>query len=160
MKHISVEELKPVAKVVASPLVSRADVRRGRLERFAALLDAYIAPVRPFSQLEALTERELRSLRSDSSPLSVAFSDPVLRSQGLESDAYLDAVAFFDLSAREAHHLLCDCHYPTRRPAAQLIATRARSLAAHSRRAVFWMTLGEKIQKVFNFLPRAGIRIA
>lgn len=150
MKHVSVEELKPVATVVSSPSVSRADVRRGRLERFAALLDAYFAPVQLFTQLEVLTERELRSLRSDCSPLTVAFSDPVLRSQGLESDAYLDAVAFFDLSAREAHHLLCDCHYLTRRPAAQLIATRARSLAGRSRSAIFWLSLREKIQNVLR----------
>ncbi len=151
MKHAAVEELKPIASVVSSPSVSRVDVRRDRLERFATLLEAHNASVRLFTQLEALTERELRSLRSDCSPLTVAFSDPVLRSQGLKSDAYIDAVAFFDITAREAHYLLCDCHYVTRHPSSQLIATRARSLADHSRSTVFWLALREKIQRALTF---------
>jgi hypothetical protein len=48
-------------------------------------------------------------LRADDSPLTVAYADPVLRASGLESDRLGDAMAFFELSERQAHRLLCSC---------------------------------------------------
>jgi hypothetical protein len=49
-------------------------------------------------------------MREDDSPISVAFSDPVLRFQGMADDTYGEAKRFFDLTDRELHHILCHCH--------------------------------------------------
>lgn len=130
MKHTTFDELKPIADVVALPTGSRDDIRRDRLERFASLLEAHRDPICLFNQLEYISRSALRLLRSDSSPLAIAFADPVLRSQGLRSDSYGDAVEFFDLTSREAHHLLCDCHYSSRHVSSEMIASRVRSLAS------------------------------
>jgi hypothetical protein len=58
-----------------------------------------------------LPEQEWIGLRSDDSALIVAAEDPVLRDEGLKSDRLGDVMAFFDLSAHQAHYLLCDCNY-------------------------------------------------
>jgi len=138
MKHSSVEELKPVATITSVPSLSRAELRVARLQRFASLLEAYDAEVSLFTRVEYMDNHEANSLRSDRSPLAVAFADPMLRMQGLKSDVYKDATEFFDLTAHEAHHLLCDCHYLTRKPSSSLVAARVRSLARRSKVAVFW----------------------
>ncbi|HEX2479197.1 MAG TPA: hypothetical protein VHK45_07945, partial [Geminicoccaceae bacterium] len=66
--------------------------------------------------------------RADDSALSVAFADPVLREQGLESDRVGDAVRFFELSHWEIHQLVCSCHYG-RTMAAGTAALRVRAIA-------------------------------
>lgn len=129
MKHTPFDELKPVATVVSPPAVSPAEIRRERLERLATVLESHRGPVRLFRQLEFMSSAERESLRGDSSPLAIAFSDPVLRSQGLKGDTYGDAIEFFNLSSSEAHHLLCDCHYSMHQASPDMIAARARSLA-------------------------------
>jgi hypothetical protein len=50
-------------------------------------------------------------MRGDSSPISVAFEDPVLRATGLESDSYGEAKRFFELSDRQLHEIICYCHF-------------------------------------------------
>ena len=54
--------------------------------------------------------------------------DPVLRRDGLASDRLGDAMAFFELSNRQAHRLFCDCHYSGNMTGAGL-AARLRRLA-------------------------------
>lgn len=109
MEHKRVDQLRSVADV-ASQLPKEMLTRRERLERWADLLDRD-----PLRRLHSLGEIEFQpvdrrhQLRADDSPLSVAFADPVLRSQGLASDRLGDATAFFGLSEGDAHRVLCSC---------------------------------------------------
>jgi len=109
MEHKRVDQLRSVADV-ASHLPKEILTRRERLERWADLLERD-----PLQRLSSLGEIEFQPaesrhlLRADNSPLTVAFSDPVLRSQGLASDRLGDATAFFGLSDADAHRVLCSC---------------------------------------------------
>jgi hypothetical protein len=58
----------------------------------------------------------------------VAFEDPVLRAAGLRGDRVGDAGAFFDLSHRELHRLVCYCHHG-RTVSPGTVATRLRMIA-------------------------------
>jgi hypothetical protein len=49
-------------------------------------------------------------LCADDSPLSVAFGYPRLRAEGLGGDTIGDATAFFGISERELHYIVCFCH--------------------------------------------------
>ena len=40
----------------------------------------------------------------------MAFADPVLRLQGMQSDTYGEAKRFFELSDRALHNIVCYCH--------------------------------------------------
>jgi hypothetical protein len=62
-------------------------------------------------------------MRSDGSPISVAFADPVLRAAGLENDSYGEAKRFFELTDRQLHKIICYCHFG---------ATVNAATAAHS----------------------------
>ncbi|WP_201861379.1 hypothetical protein [Microvirga soli] len=53
--------------------------------------------------------RQRDVLRADNSALTVAFEDPVLRDEGLQSDTLADAITFFGLSECDAHYVLCSC---------------------------------------------------
>jgi len=150
MEHASVQELTPVATVSSSPPVGRADVRHERLTRWGALLDAHNSNVSLLSRVEYMDEEEVRSLRSDCSPLTVAFADPIFRGQGLSGDTYRDAVEFFSLTRDEAHHLLCDCHYLSRRPSSLIVAMRARQFAHRSKLVVAWQTFRAKVRNLFG----------
>lgn len=129
MKHNTFEELRSLAKVTKVYRPSPWEVRRERLLRMAALVEATERPVRLFHQLEFMSDGDRHFLRSPDSPLSVAFADPVLREQGLDGEDYRAAVEFFDLSPNEAHQILCDCHYAGHKPTQQMIASRIRSIA-------------------------------
>jgi len=110
MEYKSLDEIRQVAEVVpvASPKLSR----RERLERWATLLlrdpNRWLTPL---MRVEYLPEAERLAARSDNSPLTVAFQDPVLRENGLAGDRIGDGANFFELSSQQAHYLLCDCHY-------------------------------------------------
>ncbi len=86
MKLKTLEELKRVAEV-RPPLTRDRMSKRRRLERWAEVLE--LAPQR---HLRSLNETEYASrpqrcaLREDNSPLTVAFQDPVLHAEGLQSD--------------------------------------------------------------------------
>ena len=126
MKLKTFEELKQVAEV--RPPVTRDRMsKRQRLERWAEVLER--APqryLRSLFETEYMSPRRRYALREDNSPLTVAFEDPVLRAEGLESDRYGDALKFFELSDGELHHIVCYCHLgPTMAPRA--VATRVRS---------------------------------
>ena len=131
MKLKTLEELKQVAEV-RPPLTRDRMSKRQRLERWAEVLE--LAPQR---HLRSLYETEYGSrqrryaLRQDNSPLTVAFQDPVLHAEGLQSDRYGDALKFFKLSDGELHHIVCYCHHgPTMAPRA--VATRVRSAAGRT----------------------------
>ena len=100
-----------------------------RLERWATLLARH--PGRHLSSLEEIeygTVSEQQAKRADDSALSVAFADPVLREEGLESDRVGDAARFFELSHWEIHQLACSCHYG-RTMSAGTAALRVRAIA-------------------------------
>jgi hypothetical protein len=143
MQHRPLDEIKNEATVIAVAPQSHEPsrvLRRERLERFAAVLERHDGPVKLFSQIEYLPETERLLLRSDESPLTIAYRDPVLREQGLASDCLGDAIAFFDLTQREAHQVLCDCHF-SGAVTPGMMAARVRSIARR-------MTIGEAWAKV------------
>jgi hypothetical protein len=109
--------------------MSRPLAKHERLERWAMLLARY--PERQLASVEEVeygTVRQQQAKRADDSALSVAFADPVLREQGLESDRVGDAVRFFELSHWEIHQLVCSCHYG-RTMEAGTAAVRVRAMA-------------------------------
>lgn len=130
MEHKPLDDIMRVARAVPAdtPDPHRPLTRRERLERWADVLDAHEGPVRPLMHIEYLTEEERMRLRGESTPLTVAFNDPVLRQEGLTSDRYGDALTFFQVTEYEAHHLLCDCHYGGTMTA-QSVASRVRATA-------------------------------
>jgi hypothetical protein len=128
MKQRSLDEIRRIAEVVTvGPETARAR-RRERLERFAFLLESYDGPLKLFSQVEFLPERDRVKARGDNSPLTVAFQDPIFKAWGLADDRWGEAIQFFGLTANEAHYLLCDCHYD-RHVNGRMIASRTRLIA-------------------------------
>jgi hypothetical protein len=126
MKHTTLDELKTVAEVESGefgPALSREE----RLARWAELLER--KPERLLSTLSG-TEYQptLRrhAMRSENSPLSVAFEDPVLRAAGLKDDTYGEAKRFFDVSDWQLHEIVCYCHFGMTMTA----ATAARQVKA------------------------------
>ena len=110
MKHQSLEQLRNLGAVETDyqPAMSR----RERLERWAELLEKV-----PDRQLTTLQEtehqsREIRAMmRADTSPISVAFADPILRAAGLQNDTYGEAKRFFEMTDRQLHNVTCYCHF-------------------------------------------------
>ena len=136
MKLKTLEDLKQVAEV-RPPLTRDRMSKRQRLERWAEVLE--LAPQRHLRSLyetEYTSPRRRYALRQENSPLTVAFQDPVLRGEGLQSDRYGDALKFFKLSDGELHHIVCYCHHgPTMAPKA--VARRARAAAGKMERKSF-----------------------
>ncbi len=135
-------QLKPLAELkrVAEgrpPLAHDRMSKRQRLARWAEVLE--LAPQRYLHSLfetEYMWPRRRYALREDNSPLTVAFEDPVLRAEGLESDRYGDALKFFELSDDELHHIVCYCdHGSTMSPEA--VAHSVRAAAGQTERKSF-----------------------
>lgn len=109
MRHHPLAEVQTRARVQeAEPALTR----RQRLQRWAELLlREDERPLRPLSFVEFYAPAERRRLRTDHSPLAVAYADPVLRNAGLDGDSLGHGQDFFGLSDRDTHYLLCDCHW-------------------------------------------------
>lgn len=133
MERRAIQELARKARVYG-PEYAEWALRRRRLERLAELLESTEGPVRLFSTMECYSKRERLALRLERSPLSLAWQDAQFRRDGLRGDSVGEGMAYFNLSMREAHGLLCDCGYGGmalfRTPLARLVAQRARRLAA------------------------------
>jgi hypothetical protein len=143
MKYRTLEEVTKIAGVEPVAKPREAPPRCARLERLAQLLDAHDGRIRLFSMMEYVPVRERVKLRQDESPLSIAYRDPQLRQQGLNGDRLGDAIAFFDLSMREAHHLFCDCNYSGAiTPGA--VAMRARQLAQKRTLSQIWRDMRQR----------------
>ena len=129
MEYKTLGELAGRADIRLEPaFMSMPMAKHERLERWAMLLARN--PERQLSSVEEIeygTVREQQAKRADKSALSVAFADPVLREQGLESDRVGDAARFFELSHWEIHQLVCSCHYG-RRMSAGAAALRVRAI--------------------------------
>lgn len=109
MEHQTRERLHRIADVHVN--MRRALTRDERLARWVELLEKT-----PDRCLNTLTETEYQPaakrdrMRSDDSPLTVAFEDSVLRADGLGGDTYGDTKRFFELSDLDMHQLVCSCH--------------------------------------------------
>ena len=135
MKHQNIDELGAVAEIV--PFETRKKLsRRERLERWAEILDRRPGRLSALTRIEYMMPVDRREARADNSPLEVAYRDPVLREDGLTGDRLGDAMAFFELSDRQAHRLFCDCHYSGSMTGSGL-AVRLRRLAQGGLRAWF-----------------------
>lgn len=108
MEHKPVDVLRGLADVHGGGL--RLLSRRERLERWAEVLEREPERrLRALGEIEFVPKAQRPALRADHSPLAVAYADPVLRAAGLGGDRLGDAMAFFELSERQAHRLLCSC---------------------------------------------------
>lgn len=135
MKHQNIDELGAVAEIVPFE-IRRKLSRRERLERWADVLDDNPGKLNALARIEYMRPAERPQARVANSPLEVAFNDPVLREGGLTGDRLGDAMAFFELSDRQAHRLFCDCHYAGSMTGAGL-AVRLRRIAQGGWRAWF-----------------------
>lgn len=142
MKHQHLDDLH--GRVQSTPFGAPGMTRRERLERWATVLERHDGPVVPLLRIEYLPEAERIQARRDGSPLAVAFADPVLRAEGLESDRLGDITSFFDLSPDEAHHLFCDCHYHGTMTSKR-VASGLRRLARGSMLRVLWEGMSRMI---------------
>ncbi|MDL2402573.1 hypothetical protein [Rhizobium mayense] len=141
MKQHARDDLQKIAKV-DQDFLNREMSRTQRLERWIDLLERS-----PRQFLSTLRETEFQpsetraAMRTDSSPISVAFADPVLRAAGLENDSYGEAKRFFELTDHELHGIVCYCHFGetvsssvVARSIRPLLAGRPPSLFARLRR--------------------------
>jgi hypothetical protein len=122
MKHHALEKLQSVAEV-DQDYPHQAMSRDERLERWAQGLEQ--KPERRLAtlhQTEYQPARERTAMRSEGSPISVAFEDSVFRAAGLKDDTYGEAKRFFELSDRQLHKITCYCHFG---------ATVSAAMAAH-----------------------------
>ena len=109
MEHKPLSELSHVADLKPSRVHVLS--KRERLDRWAELLEREPDRLlRTLDEIEWKPKAVRRVMRADNSALSVAFSDPVLRTAGLVSDRFGDAVNFFQISEHDAHIVLCSCH--------------------------------------------------
>lgn len=109
MEHKPLSELTHVADLNPTrvPVMSKRD----RLDRWAELLEGEPDRLlRTLDEIEWKPRAERRVMRADNSALTVAYSDPVLKTAGLLSDRFGDAVEFFQISEHDAHIVLCSCH--------------------------------------------------
>jgi len=135
MKHQSIDQLGAVAEIVQFEPQEKM-TRRQRLERWADMLDRNPGKLNALARIEHMSPTERPQARVENSPLEIAFKDAMLREDGLTGDRLGDAMAFFGLSDRQAHRLLCDCHYSGSMTGAGL-ATRVRRIAQGGWRAWF-----------------------
>lgn len=129
MQHQDLDRIQGVKSL--EPMFGRTAKmsRAERLKRWADLLDAQAGrPLRALEDVEYVGPAVRREMRKDDSPLTVAFADPVLRADGLAGDRLGQAMDYFSLSERQAHWLLCDCHYGGRMTSSE-VASRVRDEA-------------------------------
>lgn len=111
-----------------------------RLDRWASLLEAESGDICLLERTEYELPHLRKALRGDFSPLTVAFSDPVLRFHGLNGERYGDAKIFFRMNNHRLHRIVCACSYYNRRsvPAAEIaIKVRRAASVARWKEAIF-----------------------
>jgi hypothetical protein len=107
MRYQDVEQIAGSTEILTAPILSR----RERLERWAEVLKHQPGSMRAIPEVEFGSRSTRNARRSDGSPLSVAYADPVLRVAGLRGDRIGDAAEFFGLSHGQLHFLVCSCHH-------------------------------------------------
>lgn len=135
MKHKSFDQLEAEAQILTSVADAPVMSHRERLARWITLLERD-----PWRVLTALRDTEFvvpavrDEMRADNSPITVAYEDPVLRSQGLKGDAYADARRFFSLTDEQLHDVVCHC-WSGRTMMAGRAAHRVRMISLRPSRA-------------------------
>ena len=139
MKQKSLQELRDVAEVRS--VLDYEMSKQERLMRWADLLEENShQSLRSLYETEYASLRNRAAMREDHSPLTVAFEDPLLRAQGLQSDSYGDAIKFFGLSDGDLHYVVCYCLYGhTMTP--KTVALRVRALARKASRRAIWQRM-------------------
>jgi hypothetical protein len=130
MEHRTLQEISAVSVTAPVMEAARAMTRREKLEHWATLIERHEGELRPLNGIEFLSRDKRKILRDDKSPLALAYQDPIFRAQRLKSDQLGDGMAFFELTAREAHCLLCECHWVRNIPGRSL-ARQVRFAARH-----------------------------
>ncbi len=135
MEHKTLDKIRDVADILPDwlaphPQSNRPLTKSERLYRWAAALERQGGRrLRTLFEIEYAPPLERSGLRADDSLLTVAYNDPQLRAEGLAGDRVGDAVAFFGVSERELHDIVCFCHHgPT--IAADTAAAQIRAAAA------------------------------
>lgn len=125
MEHRALEEIQRIAQVV--PVHRAVMTRRDKLAHWATILEQADRPLKALMRVEFLPVDERYALRGDDTPLALAYADPTFREQGLAGDRLGEVMSFFELSHRDAHYLLCDCHFHGTMTS-RSVAARVRSL--------------------------------
>jgi hypothetical protein len=149
MKHQNPDELVQKAEILTSVDGLAKMSRRERLERWASALERHGGPLNALRQIEYLSPEELRAYRAPGTPLTVAFADPVLRDEGLAGDRLGEAMDFFAMTEKDAHELLCDCHYYGAMTGAGL----GRQVRRYARRGAFYAACK---RAVYSLLGRSA----
>src|SRR4029077_19818670 len=111
MLHKSRDQIRDVVEMLPSYLRAGPLSKRERLETWAEALERGGGRrLRTLYEIEYAPADMRAGLRADDSPLSVAFGYPRLRTEGLAGDTIGDAAAFFGISERELHYIVCYCH--------------------------------------------------
>ena len=131
MEHKTRDQIRDVSNILPSYFEARPLSKRERLELWVEALERDGARrLRTLFEIEYAPAAKRARLRADDSPLSVAFSEPRLRAEGLAGDTMGDAIAFFGISEMELHNIVCSCHsgktISAKRAAARLRATATR----------------------------------
>ena len=131
MKYQSLDDLRDKSVVLSRWLNGRFLSKAEKLELWAAALEREgDRPLRTLYELEHMPRARRKSARADNSPLSVAFQDLRLREEGLAGDTAGDVLAFFRISRKQLHDVVCYCHHGPSM-SARLAAMRVRSLALY-----------------------------
>ncbi len=136
MTYVEIDRASSLPRARSRPEV-RKTVRQERLERLAEILEKHDNTIPLLTRIEYAPWHERPYLREDRSPLSLAFQDEGFRRQGLAGDRLGDIMDFFELNEREAHHLLCYCHYASS-VTSMMVAERARELAGKRTLRQMW----------------------
>ncbi len=132
MKHTSRDEIRDSANILPSWPDPRQMSKRERLERWADALDRERGRLlRTLFRIEYSLPRRRVAMRANDSPLSIAYKNLFLRAEGLAGDTVGDAIAFFGISERELHDILCYCHYGKAMRSTEA-AVRVRAVAART----------------------------
>jgi hypothetical protein len=129
MEYKSLDKIRDAADIMPNWLSPRPLSKSERLHRWAEALERQGGKrLKTLFRIEYASPAERMAARADDSLLSVAFADPRLRAEGLAGDTVGDAVAFFGVSERELHDIVCFCHHgPT--IAADTAAAQIRAAA-------------------------------
>ena len=143
MEHKTRNQIRDVADILPSYLQTLPLSKRERLELWAAALESQgVRRLRTLCEIEYLPAAGRALMRADDSPLSIAFSDPRLRAEGLGGDTIGEVAAFFGISDRELHGIVCFCH-SGETVLAQTVAMRIRAVvtreAEHKSLLAVWV---------------------
>ena len=111
MEHKNRDQIRDVADILPSYLQAQPLSKRERLELWIEALEREGGRrLRTLFEIEYAPASKRSGMRADDSPLTVAFNNPRLRAEGLTGDTIGDAAAFFGISERELHNIVCFCH--------------------------------------------------